>query len=49
MHRADRQICNTTPPALSPTRTGQRAACHFADDVIATGIPASPAQQRAKT
>jgi peptide/nickel transport system ATP-binding protein len=25
----DRQVCVTTDPALTPTATGQLAACHF--------------------
>lgn len=39
-----RDICSTTRPALTPTRSGTSVACHFADQVEATGTPAVPRQ-----
>ena len=37
----DREICRTTRPALTEVAEGQRAACHFTDEVLATPVGAT--------
>jgi peptide/nickel transport system ATP-binding protein len=37
LFRSDREICETALPPLTPTPTGQRAACHFPGELVAKG------------